>query len=40
MVRLRKVFNETTKGFDNFEGHVNLNISTGATLKVRRSRAA
>ncbi|QEC51106.1 putative outer membrane starch-binding protein [Anseongella ginsenosidimutans] len=25
MVRLRKVFNETTKGFDNFVGHVNLN---------------
>jgi starch-binding outer membrane protein, SusD/RagB family len=24
MVRLRKVFNETTKGFDNFVGHVNL----------------
>jgi len=23
MVRLRKVFNETTKGFDNFVGHVN-----------------
>jgi starch-binding outer membrane protein, SusD/RagB family len=35
MVRLRKVFNETTKGFDNFEGHVNLNISTGATLKAK-----
>ncbi|MDB5264039.1 MAG: RagB/SusD family nutrient uptake outer membrane protein [Adhaeribacter sp.] len=25
MVRLRKVFNETTKGFDNFVGHVNKN---------------
>ncbi|WP_162053394.1 RagB/SusD family nutrient uptake outer membrane protein [Pontibacter pamirensis] len=25
MVRLRKVFNETTKGFDDFVGHVNLN---------------
>lgn len=25
MVRLRKVFNETTKGFDEFVGHVNLN---------------
>ncbi|WP_207507435.1 RagB/SusD family nutrient uptake outer membrane protein [Telluribacter humicola] len=25
MVRLRKVFNEKTKGFDNFVGHVNLN---------------
>nr|WP_215222828.1 RagB/SusD family nutrient uptake outer membrane protein [Echinicola shivajiensis] len=24
MVRLRKVFNETTKGFDDFAGHVNL----------------
>lgn len=24
MVRLRKVFNETTKGFDDFVGHVNL----------------
>jgi hypothetical protein len=24
MVRLRKVFNEKTKGFDNFVGHVNL----------------
>ena len=35
MVRLRKVFNEQTKGFDNFEGHVNLNISTGATLKAK-----
>ena len=23
MVRLRKVYNETTKGFDNFVGHVN-----------------
>lgn len=35
MVRLRKVFNETNKTFDNFEGHVNLNISTGATLKAK-----
>jgi hypothetical protein len=25
MVRLRKVFNHTTKGFDNFVGHVNTN---------------
>ena len=25
MVRLRKVFNEVTKGFDNFVGHVNRN---------------
>lgn len=32
MVRLRKVWNETTKNFDNFEGHKNLNISGGATL--------
>ena len=23
MVRLRKVYNETTNGFDNFVGHVN-----------------
>jgi hypothetical protein len=27
MVRLRKVFNETTKGFDDFVGHVNKNTS-------------
>lgn len=32
MVRLRKVFNETTKGFDNFVGHRNLNVSGGAPL--------
>ncbi len=25
MVRLRKVYNHTTKGFDDFVGHVNLN---------------
>ncbi|MEZ0485395.1 RagB/SusD family nutrient uptake outer membrane protein [Fibrella aquatica] len=31
MVRLRKVFNETTKGFDNFVGHVNL--STNKALE-------
>ncbi|MBO0932432.1 RagB/SusD family nutrient uptake outer membrane protein [Fibrella aquatilis] len=31
MVRLRKVFNEKTKGFDNFVGHVNLN--SNATLQ-------
>ncbi|HEX8377997.1 MAG TPA: RagB/SusD family nutrient uptake outer membrane protein [Pedobacter sp.] len=31
MVRLRKVFNETTKSFDNFVGHVNL--STNQTLQ-------
>ncbi|UBM58434.1 RagB/SusD family nutrient uptake outer membrane protein [Marinilongibacter aquaticus] len=30
MVRLRKVFNEKTKGFDDFVGHVNLN--TNVTL--------
>ena len=33
MVRLRKVFNETTKGFDNFVGHRNLNVSGGAALQ-------
>lgn len=33
MVRLKKVLNEQTKGFDNFEGHVNLN--TSATLQAR-----
>nr|WP_215234281.1 RagB/SusD family nutrient uptake outer membrane protein [Dyadobacter sp. CECT 9623] len=32
MVRLRKVFNETTGGFDNFVGHRNLNVSGGAPL--------
>lgn len=32
MVRLRKVFNETTKGFDNFVGHRNLNIEGGVPL--------
>ena len=31
MVRTRKVFNETTKGFDNFVGHVNL--STNKALE-------
>jgi hypothetical protein len=31
MMRLRKVFNETTKGFDNFVGHVNQ--STGKALQ-------
>ncbi|MBD2752261.1 RagB/SusD family nutrient uptake outer membrane protein [Spirosoma validum] len=31
MIRLRKVFNETTKGFDNFVGHVNL--STNKALE-------
>jgi hypothetical protein len=33
MVRLRKVFNETTKGFDNFVGHVNL--SSNQTLQTK-----
>jgi hypothetical protein len=33
MVRLRKVFNEETKGFDNFVGHRNLNVSGGAALQ-------
>jgi len=35
MVRLRKVFNETTKGFDDFIGHRNLNVSGGAALLER-----
>ena len=33
MVRLRKVFNETTKGFDNFVGHVNK--SSNQTLQAK-----
>ena len=33
MVRLRKVFNEKTKGFDNFVGHVNLNTNVALTEK-------
>ena len=33
MVRLRKVFNETTKGFDDFVGHVNL--STNKALEAK-----
>jgi hypothetical protein len=33
MVRLRKVFNEKTKGFDNFIGHLNLNIGDGIALQ-------
>lgn len=33
MVRLRKVFNEKTKGFDEFVGHVNLNVGEGVTLQ-------
>lgn len=32
MVRLRKVFNERTKGFDDFEGHLNLNVGSGVPL--------
>ncbi len=32
MVRLRKVFNEETKKFDDFVGHRNLNVSGGAPL--------
>jgi hypothetical protein len=31
MVRLRKVYNEDTNGFDNFEGHINKN--SGAALQ-------
>ena len=33
MVRLRKVFNETTKGFDDFVGHINL--SSNQPLEAR-----
>lgn len=33
MVRLRKVFNETTKGFDDFVGHRNLNLAGGVALE-------
>jgi hypothetical protein len=32
MVRLRKVFNEKTKGFDDFVGHLNLNVGSGIPL--------
>ncbi len=35
MVRLRKVFNETTKGFDDFVGHRNLNIPGGVSLEAK-----
>jgi hypothetical protein len=35
MVRLRKVFNEKTKGFDNFEGHLNLNVGSGVPLQAK-----
>ena len=27
MVRLRKVYNETTNGFDNFVGHINKSVN-------------
>ena len=33
MIRTRKVFNEKTKGFDNFVGHVNL--STNKALEAK-----
>jgi len=33
MVRLRKVFNEKTKGFDNFVGHVNLSSNQALQTK-------
>ncbi|MBO0951391.1 RagB/SusD family nutrient uptake outer membrane protein [Fibrella sp. HMF5405] len=33
MIRLRKVYNETTNGFDNFVGHINL--STNKTLEAK-----
>lgn len=33
MIRLRKVWNETERNFDDFVGHKNLNISGGATLE-------
>ncbi|NIJ51240.1 RagB/SusD family nutrient uptake outer membrane protein [Dyadobacter arcticus] len=33
MVRLRKVFNDKTKGFDNFVGHLNLNVGSGVPLQ-------
>lgn len=32
MVRLKKVFNEKTRGFDDFVGHRNLNVSDGVAL--------
>nr|WP_295929098.1 RagB/SusD family nutrient uptake outer membrane protein [uncultured Dyadobacter sp.] len=35
MVRLRKVFNEETKNFDEFVGHRNLNVSGGAALQAK-----
>jgi len=33
MIRLRKVYNETTNGFDNFVGHVNLNTNKALEAK-------
>lgn len=35
MVRLRKVFNEKTKGFDAFVGHLNLNVGSGVALQTK-----
>ncbi|GLU54041.1 RagB/SusD family nutrient uptake outer membrane protein [Dyadobacter frigoris] len=35
MVRLRKVFNEKTKGFDAFIGHLNLNVGSGVALQAK-----
>ena len=35
MVRLRKVFNEKTKGFDPFVGHLNLNVGSGVALQAK-----
>lgn len=35
MVRLRKVFNEKTKGFDEFVGHLNLNVGSGVPLQAK-----
>jgi hypothetical protein len=35
MVRLRKVFNETTRGFDDFVGHRNLNVGNGVALQAK-----
>lgn len=32
MVRLRKVLNERTRGFDDFVGHLNLNVGSGVPL--------
>lgn len=35
MVRLRKVYNEITHGFDDFVGHVNLNTTNGSVLEAK-----